>query len=126
MEKRRKRRRKFSIYMCLWDHTTNKMIGHLTDIGEGGFKIDSQSKIQAGLDYLLRIDLPREVANKSMMIFNARSKWCKPDKFDPNSFSVGFEITDIGQGDQEIFLRMFDRYAAQTSKEKEDGDYLWR
>ena len=126
MEKRRNRRRKFSIYMCLWDHRTNKMIGHLTEIGEGGFKVDSQLNIPIDLDYLLRIDLPREVSNKSMMIFNARSRWCKPDKFDRTSFSAGFEITDMGQGDQEIFLRMYDQYSTQSGDAKADGDYLWR
>jgi hypothetical protein len=105
---------------------TNKIVGHLSEIGEGGFKIDSQSKVPVGLDYLLRIDLPREVANKSMMIFNARSKWCKPDKFDPSSFSAGFEIIDMGAGDQEIFQRMFDQYSGPTSEKKEDGGYLWK
>ncbi len=126
MERRTFRRRKFSYYMKIMDEKGSQLIGYLAEIGEGGFKIDSQKSLPVGRDLVLRIDLPREISNKSCMLFKARTKWCQVDRYDANSFTIGFQIVEMSRGDMEIFKRMFEKYGAQNSREEPGSDTLWK
>ena len=126
-EKRKLSRRNFSYYMRVLDETSGQVIGHLSDISTGGIKLESSKAIPINMDFRLRVELTNEVANKSFMIFLARSRWCRPDAIDPTSFNVGFQITNMAPSDFEIFSRMFEKYGSQSSQQKKSSnDYLWR
>lgn len=125
-ERRKLNRRIFSSYMRMMDDRTGALVGHLTDISTGGFKLDSQKPIPANHDFNFRIELPNEVANKTFMVFSARSRWCEHDRIDPTSYNVGFQIINITPGDLEIFSRMFEMYGTQNNNEKKSTDYLWK
>jgi len=125
-ERRRLVRRNFSYYMRVMNDATNELVGHLADISTGGFKLDCQKPVQPNTDFLLRIDLTPEIASKEFMVFAARSRWCRADRFDPTSFNVGFQITTMSPGDLEIFVRMFEKYGTKLSEGKSSHDYLWR
>ena len=125
-ERRRLARRNFSYYMRVMNDATNELVGHLADISTGGFKLDCQKPVQPNTDFLLRIDLTPEIASKEFMVFAARSRWCRADRFDPTSFNVGFQITTMSPGDLEIFVRMFEKYGTKLSEGKSSHDYLWR
>ncbi len=127
-EKRKLDRRTFSYYMRVLDANTGKLVGHLTDISRGGFKLDCQKPLPVNTDYTLRLDLPNDIANKSFMVFIARTRWCEPDRLDPTSCYVGFQIINMSPSDREIFTRMFEKYGSPASKEekKNNLDYLWR
>jgi hypothetical protein len=99
--------------MQLFDHDTQELVGHLADISSGGFKLDSQNPIPTNKDFLFRMHLPSEVANKPFMVFMARSKWCKVDPFDPFCYNVGFQLINISPGDIEIFKRMIETYGTK-------------
>ncbi len=88
-EKRKLSRRNFSYYMRVMDETNGQLVGHLADISTGGFKLDCSNVIPNNKDFRLRIELTSEVANKSFMIFLARSKWCRIDPLDPTIFQRG-------------------------------------
>jgi hypothetical protein len=109
-ERRRRDRKDFSYYMQLFDHDTQELVGHLADISSGGFKLDSQNPIPTDKDFLFRMDLTNEVANKPFMVFVARSKWCDVDPLDPFCYNVGFQLINISPGDIEIFNRMLEKY----------------
>jgi hypothetical protein len=127
MEKRKLDRRKFPYYMRVLDAHTEKLVGYLVDISIDGFKVDSQSSIPLNLDIMLKMDIPAEISNTKFITFAARSKWCKPDRIDPNSYNVGFQIVAIHPGARDIFVRMFEKYGTQTkSNNKLDTDYFWR
>ncbi len=126
MERRKLDRRRFSYYMRVLNETTGELVGHLADISTGGFKLDTQTTVPPGVDYLLRIDLTGEVANKAHMVFKARSKWCRQDSIDTRLYNVGFQIVDMAPGDMDIFIRMFERYGTGLANEKDDLDYLWK
>jgi hypothetical protein len=96
--------------MQLFDHDTQELVGHLADISSGGFKLDSQNPIPTDKDFLFRMDLTNEVANKPFMVFVARSKWCDVDPLDPFCYNVGFQLINISPGDIEIFNRMLEKY----------------
>jgi hypothetical protein len=126
-DKRRIDRREFTYYMQVTDDVTKQLIGYLTDISTGGFKLDSPKQIPPGQDFRMHIDLTADVADKNAMVFIARSKWCRPDHIDPNTYNVGFEIMNMAPSDMVIFQRMFDKYGARNSSGKKGSDdYLWR
>ena len=125
-ERRRLQRRDFSYYMRVINEATGELVGHLTDLSTGGCKLDCVKGIKPNTDMLLRIDLTPDVASKEFMVFAARCRWCRPDRFDPTAFNVGFQIIDMSPGDLEIFLRMFERYGTESRQQKSSYDYLWR
>lgn len=126
-EKRKVGRRDFTYYMQVTNDVTKELIGYLSDISTGGFKLDSQKQITPGQDFRMRIELTPEIADKNVMVFVARSKWCHHDYIDPNSFNVGFEIINMSPSDAVIFQRMFDKYGTESRKQsKGSSDYYWR
>ena len=110
VERRGPDRKDFSCYMQLINHDTQELVGHLTDISSGGFKLDSLNPIPPNHDFRFRMDLTSEVALKPSMVFVARSRWCKTDPLDPFCYNVGFQLLNIAPEDVEIFNRMIERY----------------
>ena len=126
-ERRRLDRRQFSYYMRVMNESTGQMLGHLTDISASGFKLDCQKPVPVNTRYVLHLDLNSEVATKQFMIFSATSRWCRPDRFDPTSYNVGFQILEMTPGDMDVFVRMFEKYGSPNkSSDKSNTDYLWR
>jgi PilZ domain len=126
-EKRKISRRDFSYYMQVTNDLTKELLGYLSDISTGGFKLDSPKQIMPGQDFRLHIELTPDIADKNSMVFIARSKWCHPDHIDPTSFNVGFEIVNMSPSDMSIFQRMFDKYGTENRmKNRSSDDYLWR
>jgi hypothetical protein len=126
-DKRKIDRRDFAYYMQVKDETTKQVIGYLSDISSGGFRLDCPKAIPPGSDFRMYLDLTADIADKNSMVFIARSKWVKPDYVDPNTYNVGFEIVNIAPSDMLIFQRMFEKYGSQnTTKRKSSNDYFWR
>lgn len=126
-DKRKKDRRDFTYYMQVKDEATKQIIGYLSDISTGGFKLDCPQQIPTGQDFRLQIELTADVADKTTMVFIARSKWCHPDHIDPTSYNVGFEIVNMAPSDMMIFQRIFEKYGSENStRRKKSDDYLWK
>jgi hypothetical protein len=106
-------RKDFFYYKQVTDDDTHQVIGCLTDISSGGFKLDSQTPLPLNKDFRFRIDLTSEVADKPFMVFVARSKWCKVDPIDPFIYNVGYQLIHISPGDLEIFNRMMEKYGRE-------------
>lgn len=120
-------RRQFTYYMQVLDDNTKQIVGYLSDISTGGFKLDCDQRIPTGQDYRLSIQLNSEIADKTSMVFIARSKWCRPDHIDPTTFNVGFEIVNMAPSDMVIFQRIFEKYGSQnTMRNRSSDDHLWR
>ena len=92
-----------SYYMQVTNDLTKELLGYLSDISTGGFKLDSQKQIAPGQDFRMHIELTPDIAEKNSMVFIARSKWCHTDYIDPNSFNVGFELVNMSPRDMVIF-----------------------
>jgi len=119
MDKRGAQRRDFSYYMQLTDATTQRLVGHLSDISTGGFKLDSDEAIPPEKMFRLHLALTPDVAKKPFMIFIAKSKWCRKDPIDPFVFNVGFHVIDMQHGDRDIFNRVLQLYG--ESKPRRPG-----
>ncbi|MBL8102065.1 MAG: PilZ domain-containing protein [Anaerolineales bacterium] len=114
-ERRAAKRKRFTYYMRVMDANSLQLIGYLTQISAVGIQVDSEKPLPVNTNFKLRVDLTTDIANKTMMIFNGRSKWCQPDPAEPNSFNVGFEVTLLSREDTEIFNRMIEKYATESS-----------
>jgi hypothetical protein len=109
-ERRQMSRRHFSYYMYVLDEATGKLIGHFSDISPEGFKLDSTKPVPVNKDFRLRVEQTGEISNKSYITFTARAKWCAVDAFDPTTFNVGFQITQMAPVDHDVFEKMFTTY----------------
>jgi len=126
-DKRKITRRDFTYYMQVTDDLSKQLIGYLSDISTGGFRLDSPKPLPTGKDFRMHLELTPDIAEKSSMVFIARSKWCRPDHVDPNTYNVGFEIINMAPSDMSIFQRMFDKYGSENRfKSKSSDDYRWR
>ena len=109
-ERRVRSRKNFSYYMRVMDETTGQLVGHISDISSGGFKLDSKEPVRVNQDFQLRIDHTGEISNKHYLIFVGRSTWCQDDLLAPGMYNVGFKIVNMTPGDYDIFLKMFNSY----------------
>jgi hypothetical protein len=126
-DKRKITRRDFTYYMQVTDDLSKQLIGYLTDISTGGFRLDCPKQIPAGQEFRMQIQLTSDIADKTTMSFVARSKWSHTDHVDPNTYNVGFEIVQMAPSDMVIFQRMFDKYGSEKRiKSKGSSNYMWR
>lgn len=113
-------RKDFPFYMRLVNHDTQELVGHLTDISPGGFKLDCENLIPLNKEIRFRMDLTSEMASKPSMVFAARSKWCQVDRFDPFCYNIGFQLIDISPEDVEIFNRIIEKYGTKHENKRID------
>ncbi len=111
-DRRSSKRKKFTYYMLVLDANTLQPIGYLTQISEVGIQVDSVKPLPVNANFKLRVDLTPDIANKTMMVFNGKSKWCQPDRMEPNSFNIGFEVNLLSRDDAAIYNRMIEKYAS--------------
>jgi hypothetical protein len=111
--------------MRVTNNRSAKLIGHLSDISTGGFRLDCQAAVPNHVDYELRVDVPEEIATKNFILFMARSMWSQIDPLDHVSYNAGFKIVNMAPEDLEIFSRMCDKYGTDAAV-KTSSDYLWR
>lgn len=111
-ERRAAGRHDFHYYMPVTDDTTERMLGHISDVSARGFKLDSPQELPVGRDFKIRLTLERDVSNKPFISFVARSRWCAPDRFAPAIFNVGFEIVTMTSADSGIYHQMVQKYAS--------------
>jgi hypothetical protein len=126
LEQRQLTRRRFSYYMLVMDDQTGELVGHWTDISPGGFRLESLKPIPLNKDFRFRVDLSSEIANKTSMVFGARSRWCQKDSFDPNLYVVGFQVVRLAADDFKIFKNMFEKYGSESNSGSTNTDYLWK
>jgi len=124
-ERRQLARRRFSYYMCVTDEANGKLLGHLSDISTGGFKLDSVKPVPVNTDFRLRVEQTNQISNKSSITFTACARWCRVDAFDPNIFNVGFQITNMTPGDFDVFAKMFSTYGVQGYSQDGNSGFLW-
>jgi len=108
-ERRKIKRRHILFYSRVFNRQTGELIGYLGDLTTEGAMVISEEPLEINVTYRLRLDLPEDLYNKTILGFNAHSVWCKPD-VDPNFFNTGFKFIDIATQDQEIIQRIIADY----------------
>ena len=125
-EKRKLPRRKFTYYMRVLDKNSGELVGQITDISTGGFKLESTKPLPTNVNMELCIDQVNQISMKSFIIFSARARWCEIDPYDPTVYNVGFQLLDMTPADYDIFLKMFNAYGEEKdAHHKSNSDYIW-
>ena len=109
-ERRTTPRKKFDYYLLVVDDDTQKILGHMVEVGATGLQLETTLPLPINKDYYLRVELTAELADRPFIIFIARTKWCRIDVIQPNLHHVGFSIAEIMPDDKEIFLRILAKY----------------
>jgi hypothetical protein len=112
-ERRRIQRQKFSFYMLVVDDDTQARLGHLVEVSQKGMQLETPAPLPVGKVYHLRMELTPDISNNLFMFITAITKWCKPDTITPNLYHNGFEITEMGPEDHEIYQRLVGKYGGQ-------------
>lgn len=125
-DKRKLPRKNFTYYMRVLDRNTGELIGQITDISTGGFKLESAKPLPPNVDMALCIDQVGEISAKPVIYFSARTRWCDRDAYDPSIYNVGFQLMDATPADYDVFVKMFNSYGEQkSSHHKANSDYIW-
>ena len=125
-EKRKLPRRNFSYYMRVLNKDTGELVGQITDISTGGFKLESTKPLPVNIVMALCMDQVNQISSKSFITFSARSRWCDKDPYDPTIYNVGFQLLDMTPADYDVFVKMFNTYGVDKSTHhKSNTDYIW-
>jgi len=109
-ERRKYQRYKNGDYLPVKDNNTEEIMGYLTEISLGGFRLESPKNLVVGTDYTLRLEYAIEEKEKRWIIFVARVVWIQPDPITPNEYILGFQIVNIAPSEQEIYQSIVENY----------------
>jgi c-di-GMP-binding flagellar brake protein YcgR len=93
-EQRQVARRHLVFYLRIFDGMSSRVLGHLMDISPNGLMLLSDEPVAENEEYRLRMRLPKEVAEREEIVFEAVSRWCRQDE-NPDFYVVGFQIQDM-------------------------------
>lgn len=88
------------------DLNIDRPIGKLIDISSDGMKLQSDEKLEKGVIFKLKIDLPEEIKGSDQLIVDARSLWSEKIA-DREYFQTGFEFLSKFPHHDEIIELLF-------------------
>lgn len=111
MQERRKISRKYlAIYSRVFDRSSGRVIGYLSDLTDKGAMVISDSSMAENQDISLRFDLPDPALfSTDHLNVDTRIKWCRPD-VDPAFYNIGFEFKGITPEQAKIIAEMIVAY----------------
>jgi hypothetical protein len=116
MKERTDERRKYGDYMRVTDNFTHELLGYLTEISLGGFRLDSPKALKVKKDYTIRLEFASADADKPYVVFVARVKWVRPDPVIPGEYIQGFKIVSISPAEKEIYQSVVKQYGPPRHK----------
>jgi hypothetical protein len=111
-ERRNISRKKFDFYMSVLDDDTQAILGHMVEVSPTGLRLETVGPLPLNKEYYLRGELTSDLGNVPYIIFVARTRWCNIDNIQPNLYHVGFAIVEIMPEDQEIFMRILEKFGS--------------
>lgn len=100
-DKRRIKRRHLIYYLQVFDNDTGNLLGHLVDITVEGVMLVSESPIETGREFKMKMLLPEEYAGQKEILFTGKSHWSRQD-VNPTFHDTGFSLPEIGPREREI------------------------
>ena len=111
MEERRKIPRKYLMaYSSVYEQSTGKMLGYLSDLTLAGLMVIGKEKLEIGRETEIRIDLPEiPVFKENSLQISVRIIWVQPD-IDPRLNNIGFNFIELSEEQKPIILEMIETY----------------
>lgn len=111
-ERRSTKRIKISYYVPVVNADSYEQLGILLEITPDGLLVDSNKLVPLDLPLRLRLDLTDETFEQPFLTFTAQAKWTRPDRMEPSFYNIGFQITQLADGDKEILEKIMEKYAS--------------
>ena len=106
MEERRiSKRRNLIFYLQVFDNATHELLGFAVDITHEGLMMLSNKAIITEKTFELRMSLPEQLSDKSELIFEAQSIWCKQD-VNTDYFDTGFQLIGVDSETVEVITQL--------------------
>jgi hypothetical protein len=102
--------------MRVTDNFTHELLGYLTEISLGGFRLEGPKTLKVKKDYTIRLEYGATEADKPYIVFVARAKWIRPDPIMPGENILGFQIVSISPSEQEVYERVVESYGPPKHK----------
>jgi hypothetical protein len=110
MQDRRSFPRKYLMfYSRVFNQKTGELVGHIVDITPTGALLISETPLEVGQNYTLKMELPDELSLKQWLTFEARSVWCNHDVI-AVFFDIGFQLLNVPQSDIDLIERLVDSF----------------
>lgn len=110
-EERRKLPRKYLMaYSSVYEASTGKLLGYLSDLNIGGLMLIGKEELEIESEMELHLDLP-EMTNISAthLRVKARVVRCHPD-IDPRLINIGFAFIDLPKEKEPLIKEMINTY----------------
>jgi hypothetical protein len=115
-EKRKYERHRGGDYMRVIDNDTEEILGYVTEISLGGFRLESPKSLSLDKDYSLRLEYAIEEIDMRYIILIARARWSQPDPVEPYETILGFQIVSIAQSEQENYKGIVENFGPPKHK----------
>ena len=111
MEERRKLPRKYLMaYSSVYEASTGKLLGYLSDLNVGGLMIISKEPLEPNKEIELHLDLPEiPTFGDTYLRVVARVVRCHPD-LDPRLFNIGFAFVNLSKEKYPLIDEMVSTY----------------
>ena len=94
-ERRKGPRKQTDHFFGVYHRETDEFIGKLIDLSTKGMMIQAVLNMDVSSIYEFRIDLPKAVAGKRYLGFDAECVWCRENTSSNGNYDIGFKITEI-------------------------------
>lgn len=96
-------------FLPVYEQSSERLLGYLTDVNVSGGMIESRDEIAEGSDLALHIELAEPIDGASGIDVTARSVWARKPR---NNFfhCVGFEFQGLGAEQQRQLQALAERY----------------
>jgi len=101
------KRRHLIYYLRVIDSDTEQLLGFLVDITTKGFMVMSETPIETGRTFNLKILRASDSVEKQFLFFEARSKWCDRS-INSEFYDTGFELVNVTPDDFEEIEKIID------------------
>ena len=111
MQERRKISRKYlAIYSRVFERSTGRVVGYLSDLTDKGAMVISDTSMAENQDVSLRFDLPDpSLFSTDHLNIDTQIMWCRPD-IDPAFYNIGFQFKTISPEQAKIIEEMIIAY----------------
>lgn len=111
MDERRKLPRKYLMaYSSVYEASTGKLLGYLSDLNLGGLMLISKTELHLAQEMMLHLDLPDMPSfGDTYLRVDARVVRCQPD-IDPRLYNIGFAFLNLPQDKEPLIEEMISTY----------------
>jgi len=117
-EKRKLPRKYLMAYSSVFEASTGKLLGYLSDLNIGGLMIIGKEKLTIDEELLLHLDLPdMPTFGDTHLRVEAKVVRCQPD-LDPRLFNIGFAFIDLPEEKKPLVEEMINTYEFRREPKK--------